>query len=521
MTKINSFRIRNLRSFSMDSKFIPINNINIYVGKNSSGKSTFTRIFPLLRQSIEEKTKGPILWFGNYVDFGSFKSALNINSTEQEIFFDFDITLTDYKENIFELYYPRDETEDLPESPPINILITIGVTDYRNTTSASTLKIVDGHSEVEIKLEGQKPVSFIIRNSLLNWEEYFEFDFIHRPGKLIPDLFYLMKPNSGIRHHQEHPSILVDSLRDYLMKYHHKNKQSSSIEESIDKLTIMAKQELMDFFSSEFEDNNQFFKNIKGQEEEFLEVVHYYCLALYSPNLIGLANEALYSFFKGVRYLGPVRASAERFYRYQDLQINEIDHQGSNLPMVLNSLDNTQKQELKKWINTNFGFSLKVSEEGQHYAILIKEEGQENYFNISDMGFGYSQILPIVVSVWLEQEQKKSIEYTLFNFEQKVDPIIVIEQPELHLHPRLQYKFAKAIAKLSALAKEKTRFVFETHSNHIIDAIGDAIDNNVIEQGTVSITIFEKDENGNTTTEESGFDTSGYLINWPAGFLSS
>ncbi|HFG2220775.1 TPA: AAA family ATPase, partial [Vibrio cholerae] len=66
---MDSIRIRNLRSFTdsvCNEKYVEIKPITVFVGKNSCGKSTLLRTFPLLRQSIESNTTGPILWYGDY-----------------------------------------------------------------------------------------------------------------------------------------------------------------------------------------------------------------------------------------------------------------------------------------------------------------------------------------------------------------------------------------------------------------------------------------------------------------------
>jgi AAA15 family ATPase/GTPase len=65
-------KIKNFRSLK-DTGNIEIKPITILVGRNSSGKSSFLRTFPMLKQSTEEKTKSPILLYGNYVDFGSYR----------------------------------------------------------------------------------------------------------------------------------------------------------------------------------------------------------------------------------------------------------------------------------------------------------------------------------------------------------------------------------------------------------------------------------------------------------------
>jgi len=89
---MRSFGVRNLRSFGEESPAIPIKPINILVGKNSCGKSTFLRTFPLLRQSIQVDTKTPILWFGSLVDFGDFDTALH-DGGGKSISFEFNVVL--------------------------------------------------------------------------------------------------------------------------------------------------------------------------------------------------------------------------------------------------------------------------------------------------------------------------------------------------------------------------------------------------------------------------------------------
>ena len=75
---LEQIQIKNIRSLK-DTGLIKLCPINVLVGNNSSGKSTFLRTFPLIKQSISKYTNGPILWAGDiddYVDFGSFKETV-------------------------------------------------------------------------------------------------------------------------------------------------------------------------------------------------------------------------------------------------------------------------------------------------------------------------------------------------------------------------------------------------------------------------------------------------------------
>ena len=58
-------------------------------GSNGCGKSTLLRTFPLLKQSITKSLSSPILWYGDYVDFGSFKKALTRDADTDNIILTF------------------------------------------------------------------------------------------------------------------------------------------------------------------------------------------------------------------------------------------------------------------------------------------------------------------------------------------------------------------------------------------------------------------------------------------------
>ena len=81
---IDSIRIENLRSLK-DTGFIKLKKLNILLGSNSSGKSTFLRSFPLFAQSVKKNLRGPISWFDDsMVDFGNYETAINFGASKDE-----------------------------------------------------------------------------------------------------------------------------------------------------------------------------------------------------------------------------------------------------------------------------------------------------------------------------------------------------------------------------------------------------------------------------------------------------
>ncbi|ERU64964.1 TPA: AAA family ATPase [Pseudomonas aeruginosa] len=524
MQKLISFGVRQLRSFGANHQKIPIKPINILVGKNSCGKSTFLRTFPLLRQSVQANTKSPILWFGDLVDFGDFSTALHDGA--DTISFDFEMILdVESEEDLWEFSISDGDIFETGNrfNYPVNACVTISRNAPNQLVTKLTFEIYS--SLIEIVYSGDNVENVTARSGDKEFE--FPLKIIIEHGAFFPlelrGLRAIKGSNSTVRRFSiinNLNSVASTYLTEFLSGYHHASKREEKIREEVDALKFKPKMQILDQLQRRFAKERFFQKNLTDSGDHIAEVAFTLLLARSLPRLLRSADKLFKDFYEGVRYQAPLRAAGERFYRYQDLRIDEIDHTGSNLPMVINSLDKWRQQQLSTWISENFGFELNLKSNGLHYELLIKEAEDKKFHNISDMGFGYSQILPVIVSIWLEVVADiKTRKYAITK--NKGPRIIVLEQPELHLHPALQYKFGLAIAKvLKSAKKQDLYFVIETHSKHLIDALGEAIRDQQIPEEIVNIALFEKSESGVTQTKISGFNSEGYLINWPIGFLS-
>lgn len=531
MGTIKSMRVRNLRSFPSESEFFDIKKVNLLVGKNSSGKSSFLRLFPLLRQSFEETTTGPILWFGKYVDFGDFNYALNKNLSSdagEVIYFDFKLQVEvapDF-EDMFPFEIEADNLLSLfrENKFSLDIELSLGVESRSGTTRACYVSIKTEDCLIEMIPSRTKNSATIKAYNYIT-KEFFESksNLFYSNSEFLPEIYEAVgtdnKDKIFLRGHRL-PSDAYEALVAYLSTMVFKQGKRN-IDKKVKGLNFTSKQKYIERIKKSF----KFINNLVDTEGEGFEKhasnIYMYALVGNINPVCDSINKELQAFFSMIRYLGPVRATAERFYRYQDLRVNEIDHMGENLPMVINSLLPYQRNKLESWMLENFGFCLKLENTGSHMAIMIKEEGEKDSYNISDMGFGYSQLLPIVVSIWMQINKiVKGKHFDLKN-EQK-EQVIVIEQPELHLHPEMQYRFAKAIVKIVSMENSaKLRFIFETHSKHMIDAFGHAIQDGDLDSDLINITLFNKGEDKCTHLKSSGFDENGYLENWPVGFLSA
>lgn len=137
------------------------------------------------------------------------------------------------------------------------------------------------------------------------------------------------------------------------------------------------------------------------------------------------------------------------------------------------------------------------------FQIQIKNNGPS--VNIADVGYGVSQALPLLYP--LQNETR----YGAY----------LIQQPEVHLHPKAQAEFGSLISSLSSSNPEKI-YVIETHSDFVLDRIRSEVRNGTIENSNVSILYFKK--NGHDINiydiqlNEKG-EISGYPENYREFFL--
>ncbi|MGP3249892.1 AAA family ATPase [Serratia marcescens] len=523
---IEGIGVKNFRSFDKPI-FIDLKPITVFVGKNSSGKSSLLRTFPLFRQSVEENTTGPVLWYGRYVDFGDFSDVISKNTNEDSIEFSFKVQL---QEQHSTMARARSYFRIFPDeiiNTEVKLRITSGK-DKKTKTKEVIVKLEDVEYSVVIDESTNAKVVLKYKNKLSEVDGLI----VKNLGQFIPIVSAKTKDDQIVSSHRyknnffwhsggrEDPfeTPLYDAAVKALVPFFHYNTSQEKIREGIRVIGPATGDGLIPLLKIIFREQRFFIKNLDYHSEEILNQI-YPLVVLWNVNTIGaMLNFALSETYRSVKYIAPLRATSERFYRFQDLQVNEIDHTGSNLAMLLNSLKTNEKIRFEQWTKDNFGFFVKVKQVGAHFAVTIQTEGNDNEFNVSDMGFGYSQVLPIIAAIWIETENR----YT-----GRVRPPItfIIEQPELHLHPAYQNNLARVFAKVIAKAKKEKiniRIIFETHSQNMVEALGECVEDSSIDiaKEDISILIFNKDSKNQTNIDKASFNEGGYLTNWPVGFFS-
>jgi predicted ATPase len=131
---------------------------------------------------------------------------------------------------------------------------------------------------------------------------------------------------------------------------------------------------------------------------------------------------------------------------------------------------------------------------------LLVQDSVAGSLDLTQVGVGVSQALPVIVQCLVAP----------------AGSVVVLEQPELHLHPRVQSRLADF---LMAVAKIKRTVICETHSEYLVSRLRIATGRRVLTYGTDYRLYFTSRVDGVTELEEVPVQGKGRLLKWPKGFF--
>lgn len=546
--KLESISIKNLRCLKQDHD-IDLPPLTLVVGANSSGKSTFVRTFPLLRQSLETITKGPILWFGRFADFGVFKDAVARGIVGQEIEFGFTVrmeknwSLKSKDRGLSDYVFWPGAFDFLNFLNTTFVKVTLVVSEDLKSASTYTKKIkleADGRSvEICAEVDGSV-ISFSIDDVFLKIDHV---DIAIKPGVSLFSLAVANKIPTPPRNFlvgswaaHAPTSPFERQLLEHVEELFHGSSNQDRKRKFVRSLGVGTCENLLEQVRTVSPVTKTSSKRLKGFDADspWVKDLQGLILADRCPQLLDSIDTFLSSVFREISYIKPLRATAERFYRHQDLAVDEVDPQGANLAMFLMGLNYEERRGFSDWCRDNIGFSVQAKPVGAHVSIHLEDSSEGEVFNVADMGFGYSQLLPVLATMWLSisrgpKQPQPSVHRSPWGdmaVREDVDnlpKIIAIEQPELHLHPRLQAKLADLFCALineSESGKKNIRLVCETHSETIVNEIGKLVSLGRIKPEQVQVLLFEKrSAQEGSVVQKAEFDADGVLSNWPYGFF--
>lgn len=493
---MDKLRLINYRCLE-DTGNVELRPITILLGANSSGKSSFLKFFPLLQQSIGTTVNGLFLWDGQYVDFKDFDNTVKDGKGE---------IVVEYCIDRLPVVTPFSRNENHVKNVCVRMVLAKKDEYY---DYLKTLRIVFDKVDICIEYESNTSKCRMNVNGIDSSRYKDETIEVGRDSNLLPSLRFIYRgPSYGIEGPAS-PSASIE-IRKFFGK--DENDFMGFFQMESDRTLNLNK----DVIFSTFE------KKKRNADKTALEQVTNVQLYHLAGRVIQSVNSYFSDMSRNFSYVLPLRSIMNRYYRFQNRDVDQIDPDGDNLAMFLNSLSKPKFEEFNKWLSSIFHFNLHLQKSEGHVEILIEEEGKNNR-NLVDVGFGYTQILPIITIIWKSIYGKKKNNHDEAN---RIPITIAIEQPELHLHPRFQAHFAQMLAAVMGFCHKhrlNLRIIIETHSEVIVNKLGQLIEANSsdLRSEDVNVVLFNAQHEGmDTYVHSSQFTEDGYLKQWPFGFFS-
>ncbi len=185
---------------------------------------------------------------------------------------------------------------------------------------------------------------------------------------------------------------------------------------------------------------------------------------------------------------------------YQDAKIpnQKLQHSPDDSSLTL-------RDQVETWIGEiSPGTRIKVTPNYGIDAIGLQfSYGLSNDYRPTNVGFGITYTLPILVAV----------------LSATPGTLIILENPEAHLHPKGQAKIGKLLALAASCG---VQIIVETHSDHILNGIRLAVHDGNIEPDDVQLHYFERKQKKGMYVSEvrsPNIDKNGRIDDWPPGFF--
>lgn len=570
---ITNWKLCNFKSIEKDKDF-ELRPLTIFAGANSSGKSTVLQSILLITQTIQNPIKsrsvilnGHISKFGSYEDIVTnrivdkkIKLGFNIKPDEQLVKTKYYSPFNDEFESLachFEIS-AKNEFECLQ---PILENITISTKD--SNSKESKLTISKSKKDIETRIKELKlSESFFLDKSALEYDvssshrrmrhfigyntsKYVGASLSHfLPEYIIgyynkKDVFskYVSSflANNMPYDDDEFNSYWSDSLKNAILdfvdeidiekiEFHDKGRIRRMRENLRKKFTPQVLKKIIQHTNS----YNSFMENdsIKEELEKLPDSFQIENYPLYYHSDIGFIN----NFFRNnIKYLGPLRDEPKSIYPLESFNSStDVGFKGENTAAVLEYNKNQkidyispehfdgknldEKYQIKKislidaihnWlVYLGIANDIQTYDKGKFgHELKISTDNPNLKQDLTHVGVGVSQVLPILVLSFLAER----------------DSTLIFEQPELHLHPRVQTRLADFFVSMNALGKQ---CIIETHSEYLINRLRYLVAKSGCDTiSNESIIYFVEKEEGESIYRPIKINKYGVIEDWPKGFF--
>lgn len=455
--------IENFKAFA-DFQNIDLAPITLIYGANSSGKSSIIHSLMVLKQSL----LSPNLRGGVYSD----KKLLDVGSYSSMV----------YKHEV-------------------NRSISIKLNILNKITSKFKYSYVDEHDTNSTETQGFSYLNSVCVNENNYNEDEGLFNYILK-NKLKNEDSFITK------------EFALEELDDVIFPPYMELKKNT-FNASKEHILFLADEELPIPKSPKIDYGTyiKFIKDTKNKNKN--KEMDFHRSYQFMHEKVTRNTETIKKELKKITYLGPLRSNPKRYYSVDTEFEVSVGKEGENIAYFLNSNRSGLTNSINEWFKKfDIPYDFKPKTVGTKFSeplIQIELEDRRNKVKVSplDVGFGIGQILPILIEGVIRK-----------------DSIICVEQPEIHLHPKLQAELAEFFVETC----ENNQWIIETHSEALMLRIQKLIRSKKIINGKIikpeDISILyvipsnkENDSEGAEVVQIRLDDDGDFIDFWPEGFF--
>lgn len=458
MSFLGSIRLKNFKAFA-DTGTIRLRKLNLVVGKNSAGKSSILKAILASSQTCKEKkVEGSDLRLvGEHVDLGTFSEIIHNQASASQ----------------FSVCYGiHNPVEPFEERSPPDLLFEY---KYKQGERLLTANI----SSIRVLQDDEILAS--AKGAFKNQDLFRTDGTILRNSKFASDI---IQGENNLEEQIRNSFSSSESIMELGDTKHHL---------SIDDLVI----EITGFIEAKR----------KNRPRVMIESPLFFNRSE-KHQAINKGSKKLDKLLTNCVYIGPFREEPNRQGRKAILSSKSAGKKGHELAMQLHvKLQNKlfkakfdkhlQKLKIADSITTNDSYVKVANTEKPTGYINILLEKSGGFYSLVDVGFGTSQVLPVVFDLMAHKEE-----------------LILIEQPELHLHPSAQAELGDLLVDS---VNQDNQLIVETHSVTLIERIRRLIRSGKIHNEDVGIIYVKQDgKSKEATCEQIGFlENSEFDKAWP------
>lgn len=232
---------------------------------------------------------------------------------------------------------------------------------------------------------------------------------------------------------------------------------------------------------------------------------------------VSAAGQSMVEELSRITYLGPVRRLAQRDYVWTGhlpgsigddgagaidaLIASSIAREAARRRGLLQSSGGQLAEDVGRWLSMmGLADGVNALRLGQsaRYELHVVANGSES--NLKDVGVGVSQVLPVIVAALYAQP----------------GDIVIVEEPESHLHPMAQTQLAELFIQVSR--DRGVQFIVESHSEHLLLRLQRRVAERQLQAEAVAM-YFLKKRDGRAHIEKLQMNDAGDISNWPENFF--